>query len=547
MTDRLIRGLIANTVARAGLARMVRRFDQTTGVYMRDNVGTGWTRPQAARACAWFILGVIPACNGTLPSARLQRRVDLPIPTSASSEPPGDRLSTEFRGETQELSPQSVIRLAFDLQPEIKSSYQRFKSEEARYDFFYVSRDSLTPGLRVTNEFGESRAEEDVTRSRTHTVELSVEKRFFDTTELKVGTGFKSAETDTEDSDIGDHPFVSASLRYPLWVSREKLGRTSEEIFRQNELNDTQLDYIETVRWGLQNAMFKFYDVAHLARRNANYESWQADLLALQERVETLERGEVSTDLSRLQAEIAKVSADLRIAVGWYEIQVGRLKANIGLPFHSRVEISDGPFNPFEGMSHEEVLRASIATDPEIATLRNAVRNAEVQLDLARRGKWDLTFLLSGQSSLEGRGADEGVSDWSVSAGLDVSAVDSRVTDSLIRQAEANIHRFAQAIASRENTIFVDTLESLVRLDTLGASRDELIGNLPRYEDDYRTGVEAYFASELNIDDLVKRRETIFNQQDQISNLTYLLGANVAELCRATGKFFELLGQSPAG
>lgn len=55
------------------------------------------------------------------------------------------------------------------------------------------------------------------------------------------------------------------------------------------------------------------------------------------------------------------------------------------------------------------------------------------------------------------------------------------------------------------------------------------------------TGTDDYAARTLNIDDLLVRRENVFNQQKEISRLTFLVGANVAELCSATGKFFELL------
>ena len=186
----------------------------------------------------------------------------------------------------------------------------------------------------------------------------------------------------------------------------------------------------------------------------------------------------------------------------------------------------------------------SIDTDPEILTLRNEVRNAEVQLDLARRGQWDVALLLGGESALEGGGESNTISDWSVNVGFEVSRVDHRVTDSLTRQAQANILRFSEAIAARENDIFVDTLEPIIRIETLGASRDELRANLPRFEADYQTGMDDYFAGTLNIDDLLKRRETLWNQQDEVARLTRLVGANVAELCSATGKFFELLDEN---
>ncbi|MCH9040418.1 MAG: PTS sugar transporter subunit IIA, partial [Chloroflexi bacterium] len=121
-------------------------------------------------------------------------------------------------------------------------------------------------------------------------------------------------------------------------------------------------------------------------------------------------------------------------------------------PLYARTEIADEPFNPFVGATHEDLFRLSIETDPEILTLRNEVRNAEVQLDLARRGQWDVALLLGGESALEGRGESDTISDWSVNVGFEVSLVDPRVTGSLIRQSQANILRFSEAIAAREKS-----------------------------------------------------------------------------------------------
>ena len=172
------------------------------------------------------------------------------------------------------------------------------------------------------------------------------------------------------------------------------------------------------------------------------------------------------------------------------------------------------------------------------------MRNAEVQLDLARRGRWDLSLAVQGTSSLEGAGADEDASGWWLNVGVEVSAVDPRVTQSLVRQAEANIVRFREAIAARENTIFVDTLEPLVRIDTLGESRDRLRDLLPQYVDDYTAGISEYAAGTLNMDDLISRRESLAAQQFEVAHLTFMVDVNIAELCAATGKFFELLNES---
>lgn len=505
----------------------------------RCTVASSPTGPLARRACCLAVV-LAHGCASTIPSQRLQQGMHLPVPSATQSLPSQERLSRQREQEVYVLSARKLIPIAFDLQPDIKSSYQRFKSEAARYDFFVVSRDSLTPTLRVSNDFGESREDETVTRDRGHTVEIGVEKLFFDTTRLDVGVGY---QTDVDDDAIGNHPFLAADLRYPLWASREKLERTSEEIFRRNELNDAQLDYIQEVRSRLQRALFRFHEVVRLADTVQTLAEWKDDLMVLRERLARSAVGNVTSDLSRMDAEVTRVNSTLRNDSGRYRVDLARLKSLCGIPLYARAEIEDEPFNPFEGATHEDLFRMSIETDPEILTLRNEVLNAEVQLDLARRGQWDVALLLGGESALEGRGESDTISDWSVNVGFEVSRVDHRVTDSLIRQAQANILRFSEAIAARENDIFVDTLEPIIRIETLGASRDELRANLPRFEEDYQTGVDEYFAGRLNIDDLLKRRETLWNQQDEVARLTRLVGANVAELCSATGKFFELLGE----
>lgn len=488
-----------------------------------------------ATACGPAVVG----CHGVVPSERVQGGLRLPIPALLTTDEDVDRLSSEDHGLRYRLSPRTLIPIAFDCQPDISSSYERFKSEEARYDFFYVSRDSLTPTVRVSNRYDEGRVLDLVTRDRDHTVRIGLEKRFFDTTELDVSAGYRTVE---QDDEIGNQPFASVRLRYPLWVSREKLERTSEDIFRRNELDDAQLAYIQEARSRLQRALFRFYLVMDLRRRVGNVERWRDDLRALRQVAQTIVGRDVVADLQRLDAEIARVAAEVRIVTGRYDIDLARFIGSLGIPFHARVELIDEPFNPFEGGEHSQLLALSIETDPEIATLRNAMRNAEVQLDLARRGKWDLALLMAAESNFEGRGEDAGVSDWSVSVGVDFSAIDTRVTRSLMRQAQASIHRFRRAITARENVIYVETLEPLVRIETIGASLIDLTENLPRYTDDYEKGVVAYLAASLNIDNLLTRRETVFQQDEQISRLKFLIGANVSELCAATGKFFELLG-----
>ena len=501
-------------------------------------------RSRYGRGTALLLALSMTGCSTSLPSANITGQVRLPVPNGNGELPGPERLSRVTIGEALELTPLKLIRIAFTNRPEIKSSYQRFKQEEARYDFFVASRDSLTPRVRTRNNVSEFRDPIDVERDRRHTLEFSVEKRFFDTTELDVGVGVRSTAVNEA---LGSQPFLTASLRYPLWVSRQKLERTSEEIFRRNELNDAQLDYIQSVRERLQRALFSFYNVLRQERQLQNTRRWQADLVAIMSSLDGIGGRDLRADRRRVQAEIARAGAQERELAGRYEIDIERLKRDGGLPFHTKIKLVDEPFNPFRGGTHEALLHLSIKNDPEIATLRNEVTNAEVQLDLARRGRWDVMLELDGASNLEGGGETEGISDWAVGVGLNVAMVDPRVTGSLLRQAQANISRFAQAIIARENEIFVDTLEPVIRIESLGQSRDDLVENLPRFEEDYRNGTQEYRAGSLNIDDLLNRRVSLLSQEQEIARLTQMVGSNVSELCEVTGKFFEILGAGDDG
>ena len=159
-------------------------------------------------------ISLLAGCESALPSARLSSGIHLPVPAQAEVIPDSNRLSTEPSDQKFRLSARTLIPIAFNLQPDIKSSYQRFKSEEGRYDFFYSSRDSLTPRLRTFGAVGETRDSDLTTRHRKQSAELSIEKLFFDTTQMDVSIGLQRDVLDNDEAR--SQPVASASIRYPL-------------------------------------------------------------------------------------------------------------------------------------------------------------------------------------------------------------------------------------------------------------------------------------------------------------------------------------------
>jgi len=486
------------------------------------------------RTLAPLVLLCSASCAGSLPSDQLDRAIPLP-------EPGLWEVTPERAGPTPTylINASRLISIAFHHNPEIRSSFERFQVEKASYDFFVASNDALTLGMRTSTSYNRSKTDPDfvgttVDRSRENTIEATVEKDFFDTTELDARAGFRRFEFN---DDGGYHPFVATDLRYPLGPSRGRLLRTSEDIFRQNELIDAQLDYINEVREQLEDALTQYYRVIELRAQVLINQAWVDDLEALRAQAKEA----ASSDLSRIEAEQTRAVARHRESTGRYQIELARLISVSGLEFESEFDVVEEDFNPFADASHQFVRDEAADTDPEIATLRNSLRNAEVQLDLARQGKWDIALLLGASADLEGKGTDDDTSAYGVALGLEVSHVDPRVTGSLERQALASIARFRKAITARQREIWVNTLEPMVRIETLSQNEVELIDNLTRFEKDYVEGIALYENGTLNIDDLLRRRATLYRQEEDIAELSNIIGVNVAELMTATGKYFEML------
>ena len=82
------------------------------------------SRSSEIRLCLACLLSpasafLLPACRSTMPSARLQQEVALPVPAAAERQADPNRLTHTDQGETYTLTPRRLIRLAFDRQPDV--------------------------------------------------------------------------------------------------------------------------------------------------------------------------------------------------------------------------------------------------------------------------------------------------------------------------------------------------------------------------------------------------------------------------------------------
>ncbi len=436
------------------------------------------------------------------------------------------------------LNPVCVIQYTHAYYPYIKENYENKLSKEARYDFFMASLSAVSYGARIAGH-------KDVTHNRwSHSreygwgPELYVEKKFFNSGDASLNVRY---DYENVDGEFGSETQVGAYLEYPLFASREALERESEKIFWRNELNDANLEYFRSVRESINGALDTYFQSLEYQERIEYSKAYVADLRALHQQMLNTNDPAIMKDCDKVLAKITSEQAEQETLVGWFNIDVQDLKSHIGLPFECPIVMQIEEFNPFSGRSQDELVRISLETDPEIKVLRNAILSAEAELNLARRGKWDTSFFLRGEKTLGGAGSSEGEHGYSIGAGINIRHIDPRITKSMEREAQADIRRYQNSIKSRENEIFVDTVESTVNIEAYGNKFRTLIENLPRYRSDYEAGVTSYFNRQTTIDELLKKRDDYYEQERVIADARESYFSKIADLCASTAQYLEYL------
>ncbi len=436
------------------------------------------------------------------------------------------------------LNPVCVIQYTHAYYPYIKEKYEKKLSREARYDFFIASRSAVSYGARIAGykDVGHNRW----SRSRDYGwgPEVYVEKKFFNSGEVLL---YSRYDYDNIDGAVGSSTNVGAYLEYPLFASREALERENEKIFWRNEVDDANLEYFRSVREAINWALGTYFEALEYQERIEYSKSYIADLQELHQRMLSTNDPEVIKDCDKVVALLTSEEADLETLIGTFEIELQSLKAHIGVPFDCQIVLQSEDFNPFRGKTQDELLRISLETDPEIKVLRNAITNAEAELNLAQRGKWDTSFFLRGEKTLGGTGSREGEHGYSIGAGVGIRHIDPRITDSMERGARADIRGYQNAIKSREADIFVGTTDSLIGMETNANKFRSLTENLPRYRSDYESGITKYFNRQITIDELLEKRDDHYEEQRWIAESRDHYSSNVADLCASTAQYLEYL------
>ena len=442
------------------------------------------------------------------------------------------------------LDPVTVMRLTVRFSPEIARAFERKAAEEARYDFFIASRSALSYGMGAAVGYDRYHVGPERYLEKTLGPEVFLRKDFYNTAQASLSTGyFLDDYQDGHNSDA----FLRATVSVPLFASREALQRSNDKIFQQNEVNDARLSYYREIRSTIRHALESLAWAQLNQERLGCMNEHLADVEELLNEAKSITDRDTSADQLKLAAIIASTGADINGARNRLNTSVSRLKLTMGIPFQTMVELAETEFNPFQGEGEERLCKIALETDEEMKTLLNSIKSAQLELALARKGKWDTSLFLSGRRNFAGGGGLQDQGSYSLATGVEVRKIDSRISRSLENIALANIREFTNAREGRMREILTETMEACI---TLASQLEEVqvrVSNLARYWESYSKGIELYDSGHITIDELIQKRQEILSEQEQISESRNLARENVANLLASTGRYEQFVnGEPPA-
>jgi outer membrane protein TolC len=450
----------------------------------------------------------------------------------------GDTATTVSSEVPLMLDEVQVIRLTARYSPRIQRAYERKLAEEARYDFFIYSREAFSYGADADFEY--DRFHKDAGRSveKTLSPNVFVRKEFYNTASASTSVGY-----DLWDYQSGHegNAFAQASVSIPLFASREALARSNEKIYQQTEVNDARLAYYQQIRWQVSGALYNLSWAQHNQETLEILAAYKADLEEMLRVVSSITSRDTSADAEKVQATLATVNAEFDSTQNEFEISCERLKNAIGIAFDTKVSVSSKDFNPFTGEGQDELEQVAVETDEEIKTLLNSIKNAQAELELARKGKWDTSLSVTAKREFAGSGDAGGDADYLLATGVSVTRIDERISRSLEKVALARIRENRSAIVNRRREIHTDVVDAFKNLKGRTAEGAARKANLPKYCDDCAKGIELYKAGSITVDALLQKRESLNNERDEIVGARNGARESLVTLLAATGRYEQFL------
>lgn len=449
------------------------------------------------------------------------------------------------------LTQENIIRLAHEKNPSVRAAREEMKAAKHGLVEFRANLSRLEPFVEARSDLSDFPNRRGAFGNTIETV-VGIKKETFEGAVLSTEVGASHSRFEFEEALVGRNSVESGSgalvrtrLEMPFFGSRRRQDRIISQAFQESTARKAQLDYLKSYRSVVDNALSYYNLVVYYRRLIEIYDKAALDYaqLARDQRVD-------ASDRQRIDSVSATATSNRNIYAAREKEYLTILLSYLAIPEATPVTVHMPEYHlsPFVEQARtstglQVLIERARSNNPTFQVLNDAIRNTELQRKQAIRGKYDFTTFLEGTLfPIGSQSFDNRFEGWTVGGGINIRLNDRRVlsatrlkTEALIRQFQAEIE--AEEINTRRR--IVSTAEA-----TWGnhENRQQLIEAHKSKSKEYTDRLLEYFASEINIDQLLSTRADLTSNEVNLASNMYNTADREATLILAIGQIFEMVG-----
>ena len=455
------------------------------------------------------------------------------------------------QGPPYRLNLENIVKLSFLKNPSVRASREEMMAAKHALDEFRANLNRTEPFVELRNDISSFPNRKGAFGDELTSV-VGVKKETFEGSIMSAEVGpsfsrftFDPSQISGNPTEMGAGALIRTRIEVPFMGSRRRQDRIIAQAFQESNSRKAQLDYLKNYRLLVENALSYYNLVIYYRSLVDIYSSWSRDLdgLLKDPKIRAHDRPRVESVRSSAESYRSQYLAR-------EEEYLTILLAYIGLAPDEQVTVDapDYQISPFaetarhpEGMS--SIIERARANNPTFEVLENAIRNAELQHAQAVEGQFDVTTFIEGALFPFGsRTFDDRFNGWTVGAGVNLRLNDHRVRSATRLKTEALIRQFKAEMEAEEINIRRKITSTTRALWDNDLNRKQMLEVGKRKSEEFGQRLQDYYASAINIDQLMGTRSEMTSNAANLANTVYNSADREATLILAIGQIFEIVG-----
>ncbi len=440
-----------------------------------------------------------------------------------------------------DIFPESIMRLTMDNSSRIKAAKHKLESAQFNFKLFESEFTQFTP-FKMNSEI-----QGDRNKDFESSTSIGIQKEFFDGS--SVGAFWGNRNIWGEGVPDENTQFLEAEVQFPLFSSNRKLNRIIKRTFEENELFSAQLDYVNTIRRTIRNALEMYYDYVPREQILQRLKIYKDNLIELRN---SDELGDRFVEQQQLEGEINSLTSRIQ---GW-EIDVQslliRMKRWIAAinfdsytikPIELDFELEDYFGDYYVSAPYDEILQKAIQNDTELKVLALIKKNAIEKRRLAEKGKWDIFLSVEGQYNYRDRISNiEHAPYYKAVTGLAIKRFDKSILRNTIQKAKADILNIETTMEDRRIEMASEITQKKI---TLLTKKEQVLSSrksLNSWQKIHDIKIDSFLKGTETVDNYIQAFRTLKNTMIESLHHENKYMDAIRDFDYICGEYFQFLG-----